>query len=638
MQQQLAKGEKKAGREGNVVQDLEDGRVGDHQDANNMQVEHSIPMGRVRSSQGGHSTTFADRGIEGILTEMTLSDLHQAVPDMESGLELAEDEEEVGDRCVNGVMNPHWTMRLGWDFLVILLVLMDALFLPLQMAFKTPPDLDEGWLWLSTVMFFLDMVLSFNTAYEAGPREPGVELGKLVTHRCRITRNYLRTWFIIDFMSTVPFSQVASLFSGSGGDNQNSAQVVKLTKILKLVRFLRLIRMLRLAKLAVIWERIESRMGSLLLVQTIALMRILFVLVAICHWNACLWWLIGQPKFPFIHDLFSQNTQEQWEFKMRHWTTEPRIDAPGRQETWTWLERSGFEAYLFCFYWTLGVMRTMPSEVTPANIYERGYIMVFMFFAFSTFAITITLITQTFFKMSERKRGFNDDMAAVRTHLRTVKLSEPVQMKIKAFLRHLYDRRRIHAKELAMYKQLPKALSEHMMLGRTGHIVQRLAIFKGVPDRYLLQIIQITEQLDLSVGEVLCRRGKVAEAAWLLVEGKLSISYSRQSGQGLCPVEEGLEVIDEECLRRTTPVESEFTVFACVCSEVLRLDKKNFFKCLEKNRHLEAYLKHNFDIKNIVSMGRRPSVTRGFPGKNAKASGLTLMENEIDITAAIISS
>lgn len=30
------------------------------------------------------------------------------------------------------------------------------------------------------------------------------------------------------------------------------------------------------------------------------------------------------------------------------------------------------DAYIFCFYWTLGVMRTMPAEVTPVNLAERS--------------------------------------------------------------------------------------------------------------------------------------------------------------------------------------------------------------------------------------------------------------------------
>merc|ERR1719436_2148513 len=106
-----------------------------------------------------------------------------------------------------------------------------------------------------------------------------------------------------------------------------------------------------------------------------------------------------------------------------HWTTQPRSNFAG-EPLWRWLDRETNDAYIFCFYWTLGVMRTMPSEVQPVNQAERLYVMVFMFFAFSAFAICVALITQTFFKFSERKRMFDEDMAAVRSYMRSINASE----------------------------------------------------------------------------------------------------------------------------------------------------------------------------------------------------------------------
>lgn len=54
-------------------------------------------------------------------------------------------------------------------------------------------------------------------------------------------------------------------------------------------------------------------------------------------------------------------------------------------------------------------MRTMPAEVTPVNLPERVFVLVFMYVALSAFAISIALITQSFFKLSERKKSFNEE-------------------------------------------------------------------------------------------------------------------------------------------------------------------------------------------------------------------------------------
>ena len=90
-------------------------------------------------------------------------------------------------------------------------------------------------------------------------------------------------------------------------------------------------------------------------------------------------------------------------------------------------------------------MRTMPAEVTPVNLPERVFVLIFMFFALSAFAISIALITQSFFKLSERKKTFNEEYVALRLHLQKTKVSEAVQGRVKSYLTHLFDRRRIQA-------------------------------------------------------------------------------------------------------------------------------------------------------------------------------------------------
>ena len=51
--------------------------------------------------------------------------------------------------------------------------------------------------------------------------------------------------------------------------------------------------MLRAKKLKDIWEQVERRIGSVAIVQGMMLIRVLLVVVGICHWNACLFWIIG---------------------------------------------------------------------------------------------------------------------------------------------------------------------------------------------------------------------------------------------------------------------------------------------------------------------------------------------------------
>merc|ERR1719343_449753 len=142
-----------------------------------------------------------------------------------------------------------------------------------------------------------------------------------------------------------------------------------------------------------------------------------------------------------------------------HWTELPRrhtaYDDVGE---WTWVDRPATEQYVFCFYWILGVMRTMPAEVTPINLTERMFVLIFMFFAVMAFAVNVARITQAWFKFSARKDGFKEEMAFVRMHLRSINCSPTLQLRTQGYLNHLYEKRKLHAKESGLLGALPDGL------------------------------------------------------------------------------------------------------------------------------------------------------------------------------------
>jgi len=501
-------------------------------------------------------------------------------------------DETMSSMIVNGVLNPNWSGRLVWDLLVITLVMMDSIVLPFQMAYKNgevPDNFDRTWLWLTTSFFLSDIMLSFQTAYPAGNRDVDVRPGKLIVDRMKIANSYIRSWFAIDLVSTIPISFVADQLIG-GNEKPGSGkavQVAQLTKVLKLIRFLRLMRMLRLAKLSTIWERVEAQLGSIAMFQFFALLRVMFVLTLICHWNACVWWMLGQEE-SLLTELFTAEGVAHWR-SIPHWTTIPRNAAGSPVDefsstSWKWSDQPVEDAYTFCFYWTLGVMRTMPAEVQPINKPERVYVMLFMFFAFSAFAICIAQITQTFFKFSERKRIFNDELAALRAHLRKIRAGEALQNRVKSYCQHVFERRRIHAKESSLVHHLPLVTRQLLKRAQLVPVLMKAKAIQCLPSQARLLVADMAQIKDVIAGHVMCQAGETSYGAWFLVTGRLvklervSERFQRQGSAG----DEYFEVVDENCLINAEPYQSESTVAAAVASETIWVDRDLFF------RHLSA--------------------------------------------------
>merc|ERR1719343_568182 len=169
-----------------------------------------------------------------------------------------------------------------------------------------------------------------------------------------------------------------------------------------------------------------------------------------------------------------------------HWTELPRrhtaYDDVGE---WTWVDRPATEQYVFCFYWILGVMRTMPAEVTPITLVERTFVLLFMFFAVMAFAVNVARLTQAWFKFSARKDAFKEEMAFVRMHLRTTKCGTSLQLRAQAYLRHLFEKRKLHAKEMGLLSALPEGLKLQMKQAyRIPYLrmIPRRHRHRGLPD------------------------------------------------------------------------------------------------------------------------------------------------------------
>lgn len=479
------------------------------------------------------------------------------------------------------LIDPRWTSKLAWDFFVMFTVLCDAMILPFQLAFKNeqPDNFDEFWFFWTTTLFVLDMFASFNTAIELD--DDGSRPDVLVTDRWQIARMYCSGWFSIDFVSTVPWARLVAIFaSGPGG----TTQIAKLLKVVKFMRLMRLMRMLRMAKLKVIWERVEDEVGSVLLVQMMTLIRILFIVVAICHWTACVFWMIGNPR-SLITDLLPDTVAEVFE-RSPHWTTMQRTHGPN-QEPWRWIDRPTSEAYIFCFYWTLGVMRTMPAEVTPVNLPERIFVLLFMFFALSAFAISIASLTQAYFKISERNRNFTDELFAVRMTLKRYKVDKVTKRYVKDYLAHLFERRRVMAKEKQLMMQLPESLQNEVDRSRKLLYLKKIPALQDFSKAALDEVCDIAEMRDYLPGQYICKSDQEATAACVLCAGILQGKGSDESGEPL-EFAEPIEVVDNDCLMSEQPVGSPFSVVAVSVCELLRVDKVKFIKLAEREGGWES--------------------------------------------------
>lgn len=466
-------------------------------------------------------------------------------------------DDEPASRCVDGVLNPHAMIRLYWDLFIMALVILDVFMLPAQLAWQPRVDAltDKVWLWITTSLLTADICASFCTAYVQGT--------VLVTNKARIAWNYLRGWAFLDIAATVPWSYVA------GGQ----AGAARSTRLFKFVRFIRLLRMMRLAKLATMWDRVEEMVGSLLMRHTLQIAKHMGLLVVCCHLNACVWWMLGNPD-----GLLGSLIDDQ------HWGESTDLANP------PWIERSGAEQYVFCFYWTLGLMRTMPAEVTPVNLVERLYILGFMFFAFSAFAICVSQISTMWIKINQRSRDFDDELSHVRSRLKKNACDPRLNTVVKEFMRYKFDHKigSSAGKVNQIMGMLPQKMKDLINFSLWVPHIRNLTVFLGYTDEGVIRRIcegSVSEE-DHPSGQKICEKGRPALQCAILLDGILRNVSSPQSTDVIKIVDQGcLEVGVEESYK------SQHTIITQTCAQFLKIDAEVFLKSMEKHRRnpLEAW-------------------------------------------------
>jgi len=119
-------------------------------------------------------------------------------------------------------MDPDTLFRRFWDLLLMSLVLIQAIYVPYIVAWQV--GLGDVFDTSVDVIFIMDLVMSFNLSYRPLPTSD------LITDRKEIALNYMKCWFWIDLMASVPFDRIAEALSDDSSSEGDASAALGLLK------------------------------------------------------------------------------------------------------------------------------------------------------------------------------------------------------------------------------------------------------------------------------------------------------------------------------------------------------------------------------------------------------------------------
>lgn len=94
---------------------------------------------------------------------------------------------------------PNSPVISAWNIIMMLLLLYTATYVPFKTAYvEDSPEYVNNIEFAIDSLFFLDLAVNFLSAYETSDKNVEIRLS-------RISFMYLRTWFLFDVVSCIPF-------------------------------------------------------------------------------------------------------------------------------------------------------------------------------------------------------------------------------------------------------------------------------------------------------------------------------------------------------------------------------------------------------------------------------------------------
>uniref|UniRef100_A0A9L0K7M7 Hyperpolarization activated cyclic nucleotide gated potassium and sodium channel 2 n=1 Tax=Equus asinus TaxID=9793 RepID=A0A9L0K7M7_EQUAS len=389
------------------------------------------------------------------------------------------------------IIHPYSDFRFYWDFTMLLFMVGNLIIIPVGITFFKD-ETTAPWIVFNVVsdtFFLMDLVLNFRTGIVI---EDNTEI---ILDPEKIKKKYLRTWFVVDFVSSIPVDYIF-LIVEKGIDSEvyktaRALRIVRFTKILSLLRLLRLSRLIRYIHQ---WEEIFHMTYDL----ASAVMRIcnlISMMLLLCHWDGCLQFLV-----PMLQD-FPRNCWVSINGMVNH--------------SWS-------ELYSFALFKAMSHMLCIGyGRQAPESMTDIWLTMLSMIVGATCYAMFIGHATALIQSLDSSRRQYQEKYKQVEQYMSFHKLPADFRQKIHDYYEHRYQGKMFD--EDSILGELSGPLREEIVNFNCRKLVASMPLFANADPNFVTAMLTKLKFEVFQPGDYIIREGTIGKKMYFIQHGVVSV-------------------------------------------------------------------------------------------------------------------
>ncbi|KAG8042350.1 hypothetical protein G9C98_004984 [Cotesia typhae] len=413
---------------------------------------------------------------------------------------------------------------------MLLLLVANLIILPVAISFFND-DLSTRWIafnCLSDTIFLIDIVVNFRTGIMQQDNAEQVILDPKL-----IAKHYLRTWFFLDLISSIPLDYIFLIFN-QFQDFSESFQILhagRALRILRLAKLLSLVRLLRLSRLVRYvsqWEEVyilqnlqkkrTERRGRLssdnmnkkksgfnksdlifkFLNMASVFMRIfnlICMMLLIGHWSGCLQFLV-----PMLQG-----------FPSNSWVAINELQDSFWLEQYSWALFKAM-SHMLC----IGYGRFPPQSLT-----DMWLTMLSMISGATCYALFLGHATNLIQSLDSSRRQYREKVKQVEEYMAYRKLPREMRQRITEYFEHRYQGK-FFDEELIL-GELSEKLREDVINYNCRSLVASVPFFANADSNFVSDVVTKLRYEVFQPGDIIIKEGTIGSKMYFIQEGIVDI-------------------------------------------------------------------------------------------------------------------